>query len=362
MASDPYLTRINNALRQLGMRVALELTPNGQRLRLRATVPTTGGPWRQRRISTRLAYPQDIDAARELAEQLGNDLIAAKAGLLFPFDRWTDPDRALLAGECITGREAFAKTEQWWRSRRKRPGGDDGWRVDYAIPLRHLQTVDVVTEDTLRSLVQITQQGTRTRQRAANAAAAVAQALAMGPELVAELRELGRGYSTKDAAPRSLPSDAVIETVIDGLPDGWQWVAGVCATYGTRPHEALMHSEVQSSELLAVSAGKTGSRQALPLPRAWVQRWDLGRKRLPRVDLSRSAYAVGATLGITLRKRGAGFTGYDLRHAWAVRAILNPSISPSLAAKSMGHSLTIHSTTYQRWFDQQSMVGVLASL
>jgi hypothetical protein len=44
MASDSYLNRINNALRQLGMRVALEITPNGQRLWLRTTVPTPEGP------------------------------------------------------------------------------------------------------------------------------------------------------------------------------------------------------------------------------------------------------------------------------------------------------------------------------
>ncbi|MCT0213815.1 hypothetical protein [Synechococcus sp. CS-1327] len=72
MASDPYLSRINKAPHQLGLRVAIELTPNGQRLRLRATVPPAEGPWRQRRISTRLAYPQDIEAARELPESWPN--------------------------------------------------------------------------------------------------------------------------------------------------------------------------------------------------------------------------------------------------------------------------------------------------
>jgi hypothetical protein len=35
MASDPYLARINKALRQLGTSVALDLTPIGLRLRLR---------------------------------------------------------------------------------------------------------------------------------------------------------------------------------------------------------------------------------------------------------------------------------------------------------------------------------------
>lgn len=360
-AAEPYLSRINRGLRSLGIGVSLELTPNGQRIRLRATMPTRAGSWTRQRVSTRMGYPGDVEDAKALAEALEGDLRLARLGQPFPFERWTGA-RQTLEGERISGREALALTESWWRERRRRPGGDDSWRVDYQQPLQPLLGVETVTAATLRDVVLVTAQGTRTRQRAANAAAAVAQALAMPVEMLEELRTLGRGYSPKDAAPREPPADAVIEAVIDGLPDGWQWVAGVCATYGTRPHEALLAAELQPSGLLAVRGGKTGARQALPLPKAWVERWDLARKRLPAVDLSRGNKQVGTTFGIALRKRGAPFKGYDLRHAWAVRAIHNPAISPSLAARSMGHSLMMHATMYERWFDQQSMVGVLASL
>lgn len=48
----------------------------------------------------------------------------------------------------------------------------------------------------------------------------------MGPELVAERRDLGRGYSAKDATLRAVPADAVIERGLPdclpaGLPAGW---------------------------------------------------------------------------------------------------------------------------------------------
>ncbi len=361
MPNDPYVTRVNRGLRALGHPVALELTPNGQRIRLRATLPTTEGPWTRQRVSTRLNYPEDIAAAQSLAEDLALDIRRARAGMVFPFDRWTG-DRATLPGETVNGREALAITERWWHAKRKRPGGADGWRCDFAQPLQPLRQVAAVTPDTLRAVVQLKDRGSRQRLRAAAAAVAVAQALEMPAELVAELRTMGRGYSGSDAAPRDLPSDAVIESVIDGLSDAWQWPAGICATYGARPHEALLHADVQPSGLLTVGGGKTGARQSLPLPRAWVERWDLTRKRLPPVSTERSHRQIGAALGQVLRRCNAPFKAYDLRHAWAVRAIFNPSISPSLAAKSMGHSVTIHSTTYQKWFDQQSMVGVLASL
>ena len=51
-------------------------------------------------------------------------------------------------------------------------------------------------------------------------------------------------------------------------------------------------------------------------------------------------------MGQALRRAGASFKAYDLRHAWAVRAIHTPEISPSLAAKSMGHSLAVHQRHY----------------
>jgi integrase len=358
---DAYLARINRGLRSLGIPVAIDLAPNGQRLRLRATLPTPSGDWTRQRVATRLLYPQGIEAAQQLAEALAGDLRRARAGEPFPFDRWGS-GRACLPGETVSGREAVAATERWWRARRRRPGGDDSWRVDYGQPLQALLSVDAVTPATLRAVVQLTAQGTRTRLRAAAATAAVAQALAMPAELVAELRVMGRGYSGRDAVPRELPADAVIETVIDDLPSDWQWPAGVVATFGARPHEALLSAELQPSGLLTIGGGKTGARQSLPLPKAWVERWELRRKRLPRVDLSRSHREIGGALGQVLRRREAPFRAYDLRHAWAVRAILTPAISPSLAAKSMGHSLAVHSSTYQRWFDAQSMVAVLEGL
>ena len=81
----------------------------------------------------------------------------------------------------------------------------------------------------------------------------------------------------------------------------------------------------------------------------------LNTKRLPAFNNQRSHRDVGALMGQAFRRHNAGFKPYDLRHAWAVRAIHNPTISPSLAAKSLGHSLAVHSSVYQRWFDAHEM-------
>lgn len=144
--------------------------------------------------------------------------------------------------------------------------------------------------------------GSCSRRKAALAATAVAQAL--------ELRVLGKGYGPlKDAAPRNLPADEVIVAVIDALPAAWQWVAGICATYGARPHEALLMASVESNGLVVIRGGKTGARQGLPLPKAWIERWELQVKRLPAINLDRDHRTVGSQLGVALRRYGALLDG-----------------------------------------------------
>lgn len=364
---DPYLARVNRALRALGASVSMEVSPSGGRLRLRGTLPTADGTWKQRRIATAFPYPAGIDQARELAEQLGQDIELHRRGLQpFPFDRWAQAGAGssnCAARESISGHEAIRRTEIWWHERRQRgPKSAVSWATAYGGPLRPLLQQQDVTLNILTALVASKPVGGCARRKAALAATAVAQALAMGMEAVQELRDLGKGYSPSKAQPRSLPDDQVIIDAIDGMPANWQWVAGICATYGTRPHEALLMACVECNGLAVIRAGKTGARKSLPLPKAWIERWNLDEQRLPAINFERDSRTVGAQLAVAFRRFQVPFQPYDLRHAWAVRAISNPQISPSLAAKSMGHSLMVHTTLYQRYFDNDSMASLVAQM
>ncbi len=90
------------------------------------------------------------------------------------------------------------------------------WPTDYASPLKPLLLIDKVDLRVLTALVESKEVGSRSRRRASIAAVAVARALELGPDAVQSLKELGKGYSPqKDAAPRELPSDALIVEVID---------------------------------------------------------------------------------------------------------------------------------------------------
>jgi len=374
--SDPWLLRQNTALKLKGHGVTLDVA--GGRMRLRATMPPRptdppGSEHRQHRISTGLAYPDQASKALDLAEQLGKALERHRLGAE-PFDwtPWLPKGRQRPAPQLdpteephgVSGLQAIRRTREWWgKQRRRGPSADDSWKVDYDAPLAPLQAIKNLEAGHLVSLVEATTAGSRSRRRASQAASTVARALHWPEELVSQLRELGKGYSAAcSQSPRELPRDEAIEALIDGLSAAWQWPVAVAATYGCRPHEALLFAEVQPSGLLRITDGKTGSRQSLALPAEWIERWSLQNKRLPAFNQERSHRDVGALMGQAFRRADADFQPYDLRHAWAVRAIHNPKISPSLAAKSMGHSLAVHSSVYQRWFDAHEMESLQADL
>ena len=51
------------------------------------------------------------------------------------------------------------------------------------------------------------------------------------------------------------------------------------------------------------------------------------------------------------------FVPYDLRHTWAVRTLLF-GWPVELSARQMGHSVDVHTGTYQRWIDREKIQAV----
>lgn len=368
--ADAWIRRQNAALRLRHCPVSLDVA--GARFRLRATLPPKpfdppGSKTRQQRISTGLLYPEQGQEAIQLAETLGKAMERNRIGAEpFDWEPWLrlssnpEPSASL---EQISGAEAIEKTHAWWlRHGKHSHAAEFTWKNEYERPLRPLRAIRVLEPSHLEALVETALPKTRTRKGLAYACATVAQALGWPSEVSQRLLAAGKGYTSRSAKRREIPTDEAIERAIDRLTDQWQWAAGMVATYGCRPHEALKFAEVLPSGVARIDGGKTGARQALALPSAWVERWDLPRLRRPRVNLERPNGQVGKSMNCVFLRYKMGFQPYDLRHAWAVRAICDPRISPSLAAKSMGHSLLMHSTVYQRWFDSHELAGVQALL
>lgn len=370
-AADAWVKRQNTALRLRHCPVSLDVA--GARFRLRATLPPKpsdppGSVTRQQRISTGLLYPEQGAEAIELAEALGKALERHRIGVEpFDWEPWLrlsrNPEPSAAALDQISGAEAIEQARIWWLQHGKhRHAAESTWRNEYERLLRPLRAIQALEPSHLDALVDTALPKTRIRKGIAGACATVAQALGWPAEISQRLQAAGKGYTSRSARRREIPTDEAIERAIDRLRDDWQWAAGMVATYGCRPHEALKYAEVLPSGVARISGGKTGGRQSLALPHTWVERWDLHRHRRPRVGLDRPNSQIGKAMNCVFLRQKVGFQPYDLRHAWAVRAICDPRISPSLAAKSMGHSLLMHSTVYQRWFDGNEIEGVQALL
>jgi integrase len=93
-----------------------------------------------------------------------------------------------------------------------------------------------------------------------------------------------------------------------------------------------------------VLEGKTGYRQCWPLLPEWAEAWGLADIKRPPVTGECHA-DFGARVCKFFARLPFDFCSYDLRHAWAIRAV-RVGLDASLAAKQMGHSLTVHSKTY----------------
>jgi integrase len=147
----------------------------------------------------------------------------------------------------------------------------------------------------------------------------------------------------------------------------WRWTYGMLAVFGLRPRELFTSPDIDwwlSKENIDLTWKvhkdcKTGERQALPLYKKWIDEFDLRNPKylemlttaINKKDKSSHADMTALTQRISwwFRKIGLNFKPYDLRHAWAIRAHII-GIPIKAAADNLGHSVQIHTETYQRWF------------
>ena len=186
-------------------------------------------------------------------------------------------------------------------------------------------------------------------------------------------KSLSRGYGLKKASFRELPSDELIEKLWEKIPNqSWKYVFGLMATYGLRNHEVffsdLSSLTTNKDKIIRVlPTTKTGEHQVWPFHPKWVEYFNLGNlgndsTLLPKInkDLKYTTLQnVGKTITDQFKRYNLNIKPYDLRHAWAVRTILY-DLPDSVAARMMGHSVSVHTQTYHHWItkrDQQKAVN-----
>ncbi|AKG20193.1 integrase [Calothrix sp. 336/3] len=152
------------------------------------------------------------------------------------------------------------------------------------------------------------------------------------------------------------------------LPLQWQWIYGMLATYGLRPHELFavdigaftdpgntFHLVSLNPSLTAGT--KTGERSCgiPPLYPHWVELFDLKNVKLPSYIASLSNQT--AKIQIRFRNVNLGFRPYDLRHGYAIRGH-RLRVPMKTMADYMGHTVQEHTKTYQRWMNQDTNLEI----
>ena len=259
------------------------------------------------------------------------------------------------------------------RRRRRRAGSRTTWTAAYLPYLRRLaarcgdRAPDAAQ---LEAVLESYAIASRSRQQCALALAALARH--QGIVLPDDWNDRAGGYGLHAARFRALPSDAEILALVETIPNPrWRLVYGLMATYGLRNHEAFFCDTSPLAPggdrvIRVLPTSKTGEHQVWPFQPEWVERFGLevlGRDRgaLPpvRTDLpATTLQQVGRRVAEQFRRYGLPLRPYDLRHAWAVRTI-HIGLPDTVAARMMGHSVSIHTRTYHHWItrrDQQRAV------
>lgn len=152
------------------------------------------------------------------------------------------------------------------------------------------------------------------------------------------------------------------------LPEQWQWVYGMLATYGLRPHElfavdiAAFLEPSNTFHLVNLNPSltegtKTGERSCgiPPLYPHWVDLFKLKNVRLPYNEGKLSNKT--AKLHVRFRNADVGFRPYDLRHAYAIRGH-RLRVPIKTMADYMGHTVQEHTKTYQRWMNEDTNLEI----
>lgn len=364
----------NRALRQRGVRYTLERLKDG--LWLRGTLPQLDGSKKRQRLSLGLkATPAGLLEAESRAVSLAAAIASGTypaCGL--PWDRGSEeepvpalllasePEKLLPVAHWV---DRFA--ESFWLGRVRTSAAERTWaRID--TELRRLPRSALLTLDLLVAVAGTTKPGSRSRLEVCK----VFKRLAKVADLTG-LEQLDALRTPYEPAPRELPSDEELRVFLEAVREHprWGWATAALATYGCRPAEvfSLRPAEDGTGRVLTVKRkGKQPIwRTALALPQVWstdfnlanIQRpWECGK---PATYDSLTAKKLVEQWGRWLRRKRYELQLYDLRHAWAVRSI-RLNLNASLAAKCLGHSVSVHHETYHRWLEGVDVAALAARL
>ncbi|MDH6058872.1 site-specific integrase [Chrysosporum bergii ANA360D] len=373
------LEQVNLRLKSAKTKVTVRES-NGS-LQLRATLPIKPGDkdtkgTRKKQYNLSLNIPANLDGlktAEEEAYELGK-LIARKT-----FE-WNDKylGNEAIKKEFKTIGELLAQfEEEYFKTHKRTTKSEHTFFYYFSRTQRFTNLEDLATpENLISAIAKIDKEWAR--YNATRAISAFCQTFNIKIDL--------SPYSKiPEKNSRNIPTDAEIAAGIIKFKDYlkkrgnqvnqnvknswqlWRWTYGMLAVFGLRPRELFINPDIdwwlseENTDLTwkVHKNCKTGERQALPLYKQWILDFDLRNPKylemlaevIGKKNQNNYAEITALTQRVSwwFRKIGLDFKPYDLRHAWAIRAHIL-GIPIKAAADNLGHSVQVHTQTYQRWF------------
>ncbi|MEM9485614.1 MAG: hypothetical protein AAGA83_18210 [Cyanobacteria bacterium P01_F01_bin.116] len=322
----------------------IKIVRRDRKLRIRGSFPKKNGRGNaQTTISLGVfANPAGVKVALSRAQQAEADLNLKQ----WDWSKWEVGVDGVRESAAAIGRR-FAK-------QKKQTGiKESTYRANYLYPLESLPNKPL-TEELLRShVLSRSESGSWTRKNDVM----VFTALCKFAGVQADLSDLRGVYKPKPVRSSDLPSDEEIVVIWESLRGtGWEWVYGMVATYGLRPHEVFGIVDhkgigIGKGKVTIKDDSKTGQRDIWPLPDRWRHQFNLKTVVMPNIRFEgRDNQQLGQRVSANLRGK-IPHKPYALRHAWAIRsAVLG--IPDSIAARWMGHSVAVHAETYHAAINQ----------
>lgn len=330
----------NSRLRRGNIGATIKL--RGGRLSLIATLPPKPG-------SRWIKPHRQVISTGIRANKVGVKYVEAEARLLGArlasntFD-WDLYDKRGSRGDVLIVRDAIASFKAHYEETHSLRAST--WKNQWAKVFKYLPQDAPLTDELLIKETLAKARDTRLRLETARKL----QHLADFHKIEVDLLQYKGGYGASKVQARQLPSDEEIASWYYRIPNRrWQWVYGILAATGMRPHEAFF-CDWQDGKL-EIRQGKTGARTVLEFfyPE-WIDEWNLREIRLPAIN-AQSAYennTLGAKVTRQFKRYGVPFEAYELRHAAAVRMSVVFGLQMTVAARIMGHSVQEHTRTYHR--------------
>jgi len=303
--------------------------------------------WYQQRISLDLrANIDDVRHAESKAREISGLLLASA----FDWEPYIRHNQIEIPSVKTWG-DVVSEFSDWYRT--KHDLKDKTWKNSYHEYLRRIPSNAPVSGESLLKLVQdIAPTFKRSRQIAIQCLGT----LAKFAEVEVNFEPYKVRRSSKDRKIRAIPSDELIFESLHLIKNPqWQCAYKLLACFGLRPHELQYIDLSEFPPVLNITDGKTGSRRIYPVPKEWLEIFELDAESISLAEVK----DFGEQMSRNLASAEVPFVPYDLRHAYAIRGTVVHKIPLPVMARMMGHSPQQHLNTYNYWLSQSQIDEIM---